>query len=459
MGTLEIKKQSESELFKIPGVVGVGLVSSGITVYIEKFSLSLVNTIPAHINGIPVIIVESGKFEAFRTTKWRPAPGGVYISNPKVTAGTVRWNVFENKTGRRVILSNNHVLTNKDTINNSRANVDEEIYQPGTADGGNSADTIATLTRWVKIDEVGDNLVDAAIATPINDADLRDDILEVGNLAGTATATESMSIKKSGRTTALTTGTVMDANLTSSINYGAFTTTFTDQILSSDGMGAGGDSGSAVLTTDNRIVGLLFAGNSGPEYIIANKIDHVMKSLDICITPSCTITGTGYLGGRITDSLAAPLQNVMVLLENGIFAFTDTNGDYSIRTPIGLRTASVYISNVKFDEQTITINPDQTTTLNRSFDVGMINGAVKDTVNNPLSGVNISVNGGSATTDGSGNYSIPILPGSYEIIATKQGYNPEESSISIAANETKVNNFIFEMYTDAVLSPMGVLML
>jgi hypothetical protein len=55
---------------------------------------------------------------------------------------------------------------------------------------------------------------------------------------------------------------------------------FTGQIIvEKEGMCAGGDSGSVVLTEDNRIVGLLFAGSD--QAMIANPWGEVKSALGV----------------------------------------------------------------------------------------------------------------------------------------------------------------------------------
>ena len=94
-----------------------------------------------------------------------------------------------------------------------------------------------------------------------------------------------MLVGKSGRTTQLTTGRIVDCNWSGWVNYGggrrAF---FRDQMTirgTGDNFSAGGDSGSLIWTWDRRrnAVGLLFAGGGG--LTIANKIGRVVRALDI----------------------------------------------------------------------------------------------------------------------------------------------------------------------------------
>jgi hypothetical protein len=88
-----------------------------------------------------------------------------------------------------------------------------------------------------------------------------------------------MAIKKSGRTTALTTGEVQQVNVTSTVQYGENKTAiFTDQLLAG-AMSQGGDSGSAVLDSNNRLIGLLFAGSENTTII--NRIENVFSALGV----------------------------------------------------------------------------------------------------------------------------------------------------------------------------------
>jgi len=88
-----------------------------------------------------------------------------------------------------------------------------------------------------------------------------------------------MAIKKSGRTTSLTTGEIQQVNVTSTVQYGENqTAVFTDQLLAG-AMSQGGDSGSAVLDSNNRLIGLLFAGSESSTII--NRIENVFSALGV----------------------------------------------------------------------------------------------------------------------------------------------------------------------------------
>jgi hypothetical protein len=235
----------------------------------------------------------------------------VSIGHKDITAGTLGCLVKDDQAA--YILSNNHVLAN------SNAGVPgDAILQPGPYDGGrNPADKIAELARFIPIafpepappsdcaigngiaglanlfaravgsrtrlqairPQAGENLVDAALARPLNMGDLRVDILDIGIIAGTKAGGLGMSIQKSGRTTGITTGEIQQVDVTVDVDYGiGRTARFTDQLLAG-AMSQGGDSGSAVLDADKNLVGLLFAGSDTTTII--NRIENVFSALQV----------------------------------------------------------------------------------------------------------------------------------------------------------------------------------
>lgn len=269
--------------------------------------------VPATMDGIATDVVLTGPIRALQshTDRHRPAPGGVSIGHRDITAGTL--GCLVKKDGVIHILSNNHVLANSNNAENG-----DPILQPGTHDGGRFPhDHIADLAQFVHISFGGepsgcsparviaalfngvtrsigvstrlqairqqatDNLVDAAIARPLNAQDVSDEILEVGTIKGQAVGDLGMAIKKSGRTTGFTTGEILQIDVTSDVQYGpGQIARFTDQLLAGP-MSQGGDSGSAVLDNNNRIVGLLFAGSDNSTII--NRIEHVFSALDVTL--------------------------------------------------------------------------------------------------------------------------------------------------------------------------------
>jgi hypothetical protein len=275
--------------------------------------LSAQDLVPTAVEGMPTDVVETGVIRAFQapTGRFRPAPGGVSVGHVAITAGTLGCWVIKN--GQKVILSNNHVLANSNA-----AEIGDPILQPGPFDGGSSPqDQMANLTQFVPISfegepsdcrfanavisvfnlgcrvfnsntryrvtkaQTADNRVDAAIATPLNVADVKDEILNVGPIQGVAQGELAMAIKKSGRTTGFTTGEILQVDVTADVQYdGGRMARFTDQLLAG-AMSQGGDSGSAVLNENNHLMGLLFAGSD--KTTIINRIEHVFSALGVSL--------------------------------------------------------------------------------------------------------------------------------------------------------------------------------
>jgi hypothetical protein len=169
----------------------------------------------------------------------------------------------------------------------------DEIVQPGPLDGGVApAYTIARLERFVPLDFTGaPNVVDCATAWA-HPGLVRPELLRMtaagptffSLAAGTVPCSEDLQVGKSGRTTQVTTGRILDCNATIRVRFNGQTALFRDQISVRGAAGslfaARGDSGAVVWRAeDRRPVGLLFA--VGGEVTFVNKIHHVLAALDI----------------------------------------------------------------------------------------------------------------------------------------------------------------------------------
>jgi len=270
--------------------------------------------VPKSLDEIKTDVQETGVIKALkeRTDRWRPAPGGVSCGHIEITAGTL--GCLVKKQGNILILSNNHVLANS-----NEGHIGDAILQPSPYDGGTLADQIAILEDFVPINfesgpptcpiakgvsrllnfaaratgsahrlesyrlQVEPNLVDAAIGRPSSDDLVEKAILEIGEPKGVNEGALGMKIKKSGRTTGLTTGEIQQVDATVRVNYGLVKTAlFTDQLIAG-AMCAGGDSGSAVCDENDFVTGLLFAGSETTTVI--NTIQNVMKLLGVVVDP------------------------------------------------------------------------------------------------------------------------------------------------------------------------------
>lgn len=287
----------------------IGIICS-VTEKLPSASLAPADLIPAQLGGFATDVIATGPFRALAlpTERWRPAPGGVSIGHHAITAGTL--GCLVRRGDQAFILSNNHVLANCNA-----AAPGDAILQPGPIDGGTAADRIATLEAFVPIaltaeestcafangvasalnvlarlfgssarmqvisERTSANLVDAAIARLDDPAAVSEELLGLGHIAGQAHAELGMSVRKSGRTTGITTGEIEQVDVSVDVTYGAGQVArFTDQLMAGS-MSQGGDSGSAVLDQGNNLVGLLFAGSETTTLV--NRIEHVFAGLDI----------------------------------------------------------------------------------------------------------------------------------------------------------------------------------
>ena len=323
-----ILAEARKELMSKPNVIATGIgykISGGkqteelaiiCSVDTKKSRQSLLESelVPARIQDVPTDVYPTGVIYALQepTQRFRPAPGGVSVGHINITAGTL--GCWVKKNGKFFMLSNNHVLANSND-----GSIGDPILQPGPHDGGTfPQDHIANLSEFVPIKFEGgnsscaiggaaaailnffaeitgsktrlnpvypqaeENLVDCAIAEPLNQADVKNEILNIGTISGVAEGTLGMSIKKSGRTTGFTTGTIQQIDVTSQVSYGTNkVATFVDQLMAGN-MSAGGDSGSAILNDQNRLVGLLFAGSNTTT--LFNRIQNVFQALQISLT-------------------------------------------------------------------------------------------------------------------------------------------------------------------------------
>lgn len=326
-GIRAARADHEADLFARANVVGLAVahkVVGGrptdercVVVYVERkvpeVSLRARDVIPKDVDGVRTDVVQTGRFRPLlllqrppvaRTDRVRPAPGGVSVGHVRVTAGTLGV-LARRRDGRPVILSNNHILANSND-----AHAGDPVLQPAPADGGTPNDAIARLIDFVPLafaesnpSRVGrlvervlrpllvvlgltitrmptgrSNLVDAAVAEPLADGLVDPEVLEIGRVAGTADADLGLAVRKSGRTSGLTSGRVTAVDGVVRVDYNGRVALFRRQIVT-DLLSRGGDSGSLVVDRENRAIGLLFAGSAVSTLV--NPIREVARLLDL----------------------------------------------------------------------------------------------------------------------------------------------------------------------------------
>lgn len=223
-----------------------------------------------------------------RQDKVRPLVGGISCSIPwylsfGLTAGTIA-----GVTKKGFMLSNAHVFSMNRFCHQYLPGI--PIIQPGSMDGGiwPLQSVVGRLVARSNIRWYQHNDVDAALAIVwgvqydaegqlANDGShyhVHFDVFMYPNIG--------MTVRKSGRTSGVTTNKIKDDKATVTVRYGTFKWAyFDDQILINQPFIQAGDSGSLVDDMDGRWVGLIFAGSS--EYAIANRaspVYHEFAQLD-----------------------------------------------------------------------------------------------------------------------------------------------------------------------------------
>ncbi|MGM0368936.1 MAG: hypothetical protein ACQEP9_00795 [Bacillota bacterium] len=328
----KIIEKYKDKFFELDNVVGVGYgykqvqnkltdKESIVVLVEEKLSeedLDQEHIVPQNIEEEQTDVIEVGKVEllsasdGLRTTGNRPAQPGVSIGHYKITAGTFGAVVRDKKTNEQLILSNNHVLANISNGKDGKAKRGDPVLQPGSYDGGQiDSDLIGHLNRFIPIYNqnsndcpfmsglerlagglgsmfnlpyrvkpvILENKVDCALAKPKSEAMISEEILGIGAVNDIADAKVGMKVKKSGRTSGLTTARIKAINATINVQLTEEETAlFTDQIVT-EPFSQPGDSGALVVNSRNQAVGLLFAGSQKSS--VCNNINNVIEALNI----------------------------------------------------------------------------------------------------------------------------------------------------------------------------------
>jgi len=308
---IRVQEAHTEELMALGAVVGtaVGVSEMGGPVVKVYLMRDEVGGIPVSVEGVLFVPEFSGEIlsrqvvsqakggkkgknnSVDRTARFdRPVPIGVSTGHPDITAGTIGARVIDGD-GNVYALSNNHVYAKENF-----ASIGDAEIQPGTFDGGSSpADDIGTLFDFEPIvfSTSASNLIDAAIAATTT-ADLSYATPSDGygpHPSTTITAAVGQDVKKYGRTTGLTSGSVDAINATVNVGYSTGVARFVGQIIIIPGsFSSGGDSGSLILVTTKtgkgrnktetlEAVGLLFAGSV--VITVANPIDTVLNRFTV----------------------------------------------------------------------------------------------------------------------------------------------------------------------------------
>jgi len=207
--------------------------------------------------------------------------GGISISDEfHLASGTLGGKVHDRITGEEMILSNWHVLAA-----DWRARRGQLIYQPGRMDGG----TFANVSAYFNRDAMAANL-DAAVATLTGSRRLLNEQLGLGPVARGGRGQLGVTVVKSGRSSNITYGRIVEVNSVARMRYG-YLERLIRNVMIIDSLNGGevsrpGDSGSWWLDTRTReAIGLHFAGSDLPERALALDMQSVLDALNVDIRP------------------------------------------------------------------------------------------------------------------------------------------------------------------------------
>lgn len=300
------KEQIEDELLAKEGVVGVDIGEKisddgptgeiSIIVFVEKKKaasrIRKADMVPPEVDGIKTDVQEM-EIELQHGSEvplaglqvdpgtYDPLVGGISMGPQRLNGSGTLGALVRDRTNNRVAaLTNWHV-----GYADAAGAPGDVMVQPGRLDGGTTP--FATLTRGAVTE-----FIDAAVVTLDQGRAWDDTITQVGTIAGTAPASNGMAVQKRGRTTEHTTGTVASVDATVTLTYpGLGQRTLRRQIRivvsgSHPRFSDRGDSGSVVMTTDRRVVGLLFAGAIDGSATFANPIGDVLTAMDVEFNPT-----------------------------------------------------------------------------------------------------------------------------------------------------------------------------
>ncbi|MFN8527568.1 MAG: hypothetical protein U0670_03040 [Anaerolineae bacterium] len=177
------------------------------------------------------------------------------------------------------------LLGSQQRVSSSQSSQTTAGSQSAQAQAADAPATTPAVPTVGTAQAVPTNAVDCAVARPVNPSMFVDEIRQIGVVNQTKAPVLGMKVRKYGRTTEYTEGTITLMNATVDIAYstaaGQKTARFTGQVITT-AMSQGGDSGSLIVdVAENSAVGLLFAGSA--QATIFTPIDTVLSALDLVI--------------------------------------------------------------------------------------------------------------------------------------------------------------------------------
>lgn len=325
---LAVYEAATRELMQFPGVlaVGLGLKETGgrlsdqlaFRVYVQEkkapADLAANERIPPNVQGFPTDVLKIYRIqpaadfvERRDMTEYRPLQGGISISSKEMTArtehGTLGWFARKKSDNSRVLLTNCHVLypdivtDDPPTVRTAADKVGQPIYKHVCCCECN---VIGSSIIGLK-----NKFVDCALAsinadTPVSLFIHNNQTTHTLRVDGTDTAVVGDVVRKIGARSGYTRGRVIDlggaaegaqitlpngqqthVRVNQIIIWPADDETYIDDHFGAVAFFNEGDSGSVILDSENKIIGLGFASHYLPNHslCIANHIGNVLQHL------------------------------------------------------------------------------------------------------------------------------------------------------------------------------------
>ena len=290
-----------SKAMKLPGVhatsigfkhvAGKPIQTPAILIHVAKKKapgdLSPQELIPKEIDGFPTDVIEDEPMRLLAAAsqpasalpdeeKYRPMLGGVQIQGGQ-SIGTLGCGVRDRKTKTPYVLSCQHVLGNED----------DWVGQPSASSGDYIGKVIkSVLDNYMDCAISGIGYYDDAVQGRIRAPDGDWTVMGSSDIAPSdgQPSMEPTWVKKRGRTSGVTQGTIFSLYYSTTVKFPDGTThDFDDQLCLKPTGGSfvmEGDSGSVLLDRDNKVIGLVFmgspSGNAG-----ATPIQWILDALEV----------------------------------------------------------------------------------------------------------------------------------------------------------------------------------
>jgi hypothetical protein len=219
------------------------------------------------------------------------------------------------------------------------------------------------------------------------------------------------------------------------------------------------DSGGASVSTDGSGNYTLSGLAAGQHTVTAAASGFVSQNKSVTVTSGNTSTAnfvltpsqtTGGVAGTVTNATdGADIAGVVVNDDVGDSATTDSLGAYAISgLAPGRHTVTAAMNGFASQSKTVTVTSGQNSTadfaLRSSQTTGTVTGTVTSAAGGVIAGAVVSDNtGASATTDGSGAYSLAgLAAGSHTLTVAASGFVSQSRSVTVTAGQQTTADFV-----------------